>query len=411
MELKTNYQYTYFIYPFAVKKENYKRYIKGLLSNKNFNVKFFDSFKDIELFNYFLPSIKKKYFQDFSFSQEKLSEFKKLSNSNRKRILLEEDCLIFEYRLDNEYQGKTGDEEGIFFKISKIELICFSTGICFLLMKTNIEDSNEFSDILNFNYKFSNLGLEYKKIRNINNIKIQTDRFNNMQEVNTFIEDITGTKVINNEIDIDENSFQTYTYACVDSKYWNKDTDFKNLEKEFIKFAEVYPSSSNNYIEYDKLTILANSNFMRLRINNRCSALICSSTESINYTNLAFEYENQYLYTYIIALHQRYYLKKLNKQLTNKYNNENCMEKLADFIKNMWSTEVTQEPFGHKIYKRCKEKLNLDDLYKDLKNNYDIFYKKAKIERCTKLVSILIGIMIICSILNISSLLAWYFFK
>ena len=37
MELKTNYQYTYFIYPFAIKEENYRKYVTNLIKNKNFN--------------------------------------------------------------------------------------------------------------------------------------------------------------------------------------------------------------------------------------------------------------------------------------------------------------------------------------------------------------------------------------
>ena len=29
MELKTSYQYTYFIYPFAIKEQNYKKYVNN----------------------------------------------------------------------------------------------------------------------------------------------------------------------------------------------------------------------------------------------------------------------------------------------------------------------------------------------------------------------------------------------
>ena len=35
MELKTNYQYTYFIYPFAIKEGEYKRYVTNLIKSKN----------------------------------------------------------------------------------------------------------------------------------------------------------------------------------------------------------------------------------------------------------------------------------------------------------------------------------------------------------------------------------------
>ena len=34
MELKTNYQYTYFIHPFAIKEGNYQKYILKMLKEK-----------------------------------------------------------------------------------------------------------------------------------------------------------------------------------------------------------------------------------------------------------------------------------------------------------------------------------------------------------------------------------------
>ena len=411
MELKTNYQYTYFIYPYAIKKESYNSYIKGLMKNKKFDIKFFDGFKDIELYDYFLPSIKKNYFQNFTFSKEKLSLFNKLSFSNRKRILTNQESITFEYKIDDEYQGKTGEAEGIFFTINKIRLICFKTGICFLLIKTHIEETNNFSNILDFNYKFSNLKFEANNLKNINNIKIQTNKFSNMQQLSEFIEKIIGTKIINREIDIDENSFQIYTYACIDSKYWNKSDNFKNIEKEFLKFSEVAPSSSNEFKEFEKMNVIANSNFMRLRINQKCCALICSSTENANYTKLPVNYENQYLYTYIFALHQRVYLKKVNRDLKNKKDNEEQIKKMVEIMNDVLETEITQDSLGEKIYKRCREKFNIDDLYKDLKNKYDIFYKKAKIEKYTKITSILITIMTLCLLVSISNLLAWRYFE
>ena len=71
MELNLNYQYTYFIYPYAIKTEKYKKYITSMIKNKNYHLKFFDGFKDIDLYNYFIPSIKSNTFQDFTFSKEK----------------------------------------------------------------------------------------------------------------------------------------------------------------------------------------------------------------------------------------------------------------------------------------------------------------------------------------------------
>ena len=40
MELMTKYQYTYFIYPFAIEEGKYKRYLQRLLQNKKCRVRF-----------------------------------------------------------------------------------------------------------------------------------------------------------------------------------------------------------------------------------------------------------------------------------------------------------------------------------------------------------------------------------
>ena len=58
MELMTNYQYTYFIYPYVIDEKKYKRYLQNLLCNKKCQVRFFDKQKDIHLYTYFLPSIR-----------------------------------------------------------------------------------------------------------------------------------------------------------------------------------------------------------------------------------------------------------------------------------------------------------------------------------------------------------------
>lgn len=409
MELKTNYQYTYFIYPFAIKQENYKKYVSNLIRNKNYQIKFFDSFKDIELFKYFVPNVKEKIFQDFSFNDEKITKFRKLSLASQLNILKEQNCLTFEYILNNQIQGKIEEKDGIFFTISKIELVCFKTGICFLLIKTHLLNTESFSDILNFNYKFENINFENKNIKKLENIKIQTDKFNNISDISKILEEITGKKTESKQLDIDENLFLVYTYACLDSTYWSKDIDFENIENEFIKLSEVKPSNATINVDYDKLSMLANSSYMKMRINSKCAALICSSVDSNNYTRLAEEYENQYLYTYIIALHQKYYLKKLNKEFNNK--SKITINRFLKFTNDIWISEITVDSFGQKLYKRCKEKFNLEDLFNEAKNKYNIFYKKLNIEKSKKINIILIILLIIFSVIGLANLCFLKFFS
>lgn len=409
MELKTNYQYTYFIYPFAIKKENYKKYVANLIRNKNYQIKFFDSFKNVELFKYFVPNIKEKNFQDFSFTTEKINKFEKLSNSYKLKTLQGQNCLIFDYILDDEIQGKIDEKDGIFFSIPKIELICFKTGICFLMLKTHLENTNDFADLLNFNYKFENINFENKNIKKLDNIKIQTNRFNNISGISKILEDIAGQKIESNKIDIDENMFLVYTYACLEANYWNKDSDFEDIENEFVKLAEVKPSSREINVDYDKLSMFANSSYMKIRVNNKCAALICSSADANNYTKLAQSYENEYLYTYIIALHQKYYLKKLNRDFESKP--QKTIDNFIKFSQSIWISEVTEDSFGQKLYKRCKEKFNLEELFNDVKNKYDIFYKKLNIDKNKKINTTFIILLIILLVVGIANLCSWIFFK
>ena len=411
MELKINYQYTYFVYPFAIAVEEYKKYILNLLNDKRYDLKFFDSFKDIDLYNYFIPSIKTSTFQDFSFSKEKIEAFYRLSSTNQYKELLNQNCIMFEYHLPEELQGKIEEKDGIFFKIQKIELICFKTGICFLLLKTHIEETDKFSDLLNFNYKFGNINLENKSLKKLETIKIQTDIFSSMQYISDIIKEITGKKIDSKELDIDDDIFLTYAYACIDSTFWNKDSDFQNIENEFIKFSDVCPSNTNVHVDYEKLTMLSNASYMKLRINHKGSFLICSSTDSNNYTKLPYIYEKQYLYTYLIALHQRYYLKKLSKEFGKQTRIKKAIQQFLNFTNKIWINEVTTESFGQKVYNRCREKMNLEILYQEVKNKYDVFYKEQKIEKNIQQNRIFICLMVITLLFCIANFASWLFFK
>ena len=54
MELKTNYQYTYFIHPFVIRDGKYANYLLKLLKDKNCNLKIFQKEKDLKVYRYFL---------------------------------------------------------------------------------------------------------------------------------------------------------------------------------------------------------------------------------------------------------------------------------------------------------------------------------------------------------------------
>ena len=300
MELKTNYQYTYFLHQFVIKEGKYQKYILKMLRDKDFKLKTFQKEKDFKMYQYFLPKTKDFLFSSFSFGSSKLKRLEDLPDETRAAILSKYPCNIFEYRITKDIQGKVDDSKGIFFTISKIEIVCFETGICFLVIKTNVEDDNSFSNILNFNYKFRDINGE-ATLDAYDNIRLQTNSFANSETFRDFIRKITGSNLDALKLDIDTERFLTYSYICIDQEAWNNGSDFDKIAHHYIRFANVLPADNSRKLE-EKITTVSSWKYAKLALSKLGVMLFSSSEDMNNYTILPDEFENQFLYTYIINL-------------------------------------------------------------------------------------------------------------
>ena len=90
MELKTKYQYTYFIHPYVVEKTKYDKYILKLLKNKRCELKIFEKEKDMNIYTHFLPHFRNFIFPSFEIRGEKLKEFNRLKLEPKSKILANE---------------------------------------------------------------------------------------------------------------------------------------------------------------------------------------------------------------------------------------------------------------------------------------------------------------------------------
>ena len=380
MELKTNYQYTYFIYPFVIKDDKYKEYILKMLKDKNCNLKtrefLFSSFR------YENTNITK--------SENLLKKAKQLSKNP---------CNIFEYKIENDIQGKIDKTDGIFFTIRKIEIICFKTGICFLTIKTNIDDYTKFSNILNFNYKFKDINNELLELENYDNIRIQTESFSDTKTFQQFVYEITGSSKESNELDIDTQKFLTYSYVCIDQENWNDTNSFDKIEHQFIKYSNLLPADSSRSYEYEKTDIFSKWKYAKIGLSKLGVMLFSSSVDMNNYTLLPEEYENQYFYTWILNLYKKIYLKKLELELKNK--NRKSRKEFIEFTKNMWIQEITQDKIGSLLNNKISEVFDIQNLYNQVKDKYDIIYKELNIEKEKKSTIVVLLILMISLVLNI----------
>ena len=400
MELKTKFQYTYFIHTFLINKSRYDKYIAKLLKDEKFNLRIFQKEKDLELYSYFLPRMRNFLFKTFELNKERLEKLDELPFDTKTAIISDMPCVTFEYDLQKDLQGKTVDENSIFFKIQKVSVVCFNTGICFLALKTNIEESDKFADVLNFNYKFRDINQEYN---NYDDIKLQADYFADMQEIKKFIIDITGPNFDAMKIDLNVERFYTFSYTCIDQSAWNVNTTFENIRPEFLKYIEILPDDQGDNVK-ENAKILSNTKFSKIGVSKLGVNLLSSDVDINNYTILSQEYENQYFYTYILALYSKAILKKLDYDFKMGKNIEKTRKEFIEFTKKIWVQEATSEDFGSLLYQNIRKSLEVEEQYGKIKNKYDILYRELKIEK-TERMSIFIAIVLVITL--IFNILNW----
>lgn len=237
-------------------------------------------------------------------------------------------------------------------------------------MKTSIEDTDDFSDLLNFNVKFRDINSETGK-SGYNNIRIQTSTFGDIKKLAEIIREITISSGEAKKIDIDINRFLTYSYACIDGGYWN-DSETEKLE-----------------------------------VSTEGVNLITSSVNTENYTSLPFEFENEYLYTYIFTLYQKLYFKKMLNDFEGNLKGTKARKEFVKFTNDIWVHEVTAADKGILLFRETKEVLELNKLYEKVKEQYDVTYKNFNMKNSdmlNKLVLVLLAASVVTNIVNFINL-------
>lgn len=412
MELKTKFQYTYFIHPYIVDETKYDKYILKLFRDKKCSFKIFQKEKDLDIYNFFLPHIRDYVFPTFEFRGEKLKYFNNLSNEAKSKIVAREHVACFDYNLSKDIQGKMGEEDGIFFSIAKIQIICFDTGICFLAIKTHIEDTDEFSDLLDFNYRFKTINSEFSSLKDYENIKIQTDIFNDVKDLSELITQITGVyqrKISGTREELANSNFFVYSYACIESDKWNEKSEFLQIENEFYKYANALPrqylSDFNKTNIEQNLHIIEKFKYSKMALTKNSSNILCSGIDTFNYTKLPHQYENEYFYTYILILYQKMFLKRLNSDFKEYEKISKMRTKFINFTKQIWEKEITLDDTGSLYYKTIKKTLEIEELYDEIRTKYEIIYKDLNIEKNNSYYSIIIILLIFSLIFNTVNIL------
>lgn len=406
MELMTKYQYTYFIYLYVIDSNKYSQYIKKLLKNKKCRLRIFEKDKDMHLYQYFLPDIRDYMFWSFGLSKKAIRNYETLDVELKANLLSEHECNIFQYELSRDLQGKIGEKGGIFFDINEIKLICYKTGICFLIMKTALLENKSFTDVLNFNYKFREINSKTYNMKEYENIRLQSDIFKDVKEVSTLIEEITDHNVGSKRMNFDDEKMIVYSYSCLDQNSWNEETEHETINKLFEKYRSLLPANKETgdvSSRRENIEIYEN-NYIRYGFSNSGTVLLTSDISTANYTTVAQKYESEYLYTYILELYKKFLLKKLNNDFNKNRGFKKVETEFLNFTKKLWIQEITDDELGRTLSKEWHEKLDTEEIFLKLKNKYDILYKKYNIENTSQKnekLAIGIVILIVIGVINL----------
>ena len=410
MELSFKYHYSYFLHPYTIDQGKYEKYLLRLLKDKKATLKIFEKEKDLDIYNYFSSNVRGNLFPTFELRDEKLREFNELNNEKKAKMLSTHSCVCFEYMLGSTVQGKVGKENGIFFNIPKMDIVCFNTGICFLSIKTIIEESEKFSDILNFNYKFKEINSEFASLKQYENINIQTDILKDVTEISDIIKDITGTQ--RNDTSL-ENKFYTFGYTCIPYECWNDKNGFENFDNEFLKYVNTFPSNYitdlNRQSEEQNLSTISKLKYSRTGITKSNCNLLCSAVDMYNYTKLPYEYETVIYYTYILRLYQKIFLKNINNQFKSYDKIIHIRKNFIDFTKTLWAKEITNDDTGSLYYRMLGNTFELDEQFEQIRKKYEIIYKDLDIEKNNRNYSIMVMLLILSLILNTFTIIAYMF--
>lgn len=383
MELKAKYQYTHFIYPFVVEDKNYISFINSLISkNKLWKMYVSESQNDEELYNFYLPYMRRFLFPTIFWSSEYKKQFKMMSNFKKANVVSKLSCVTFEYNLAN---IKTGSVEAkrfgeIDFDISKISLICFEPGICFLDIKTEIEYDDEFIDfnkILDFNHTFRNL--TPRAIDKVNSSAlIKAKNIDKIESIAKFIKSVTQGFETTDLEKIYYDKMFTYSYVCI--KDWENPDDINKFENEFYKLQYVMESKSTAIFNKDFEKLKENTysrwDYSKFGFSRESGIVMVSDKEKYDITRMPYMYEKTYLYMLLLAFYQRISLINFSQDLLkeDKTMVKTLKKRFTKFTNISWFSQITNSEHGMDVWRKWQQAFELHTLFEEVRKEYMEYY-------------------------------------
>ena len=338
---------------------------------------------DKESYDFFLPYMKRFLFPTLFWSNQSKKQFKSMSLNKKIFNVLKLSCLTFDYQLSNIKTGTISHGrhfDTINFDISSIKLIVFKGGICFLDIKTEIEEPQEYIDfdtLLDFNHSFRTLTPQgIGKLSQLTKMKARN--IDKIENIAIFIKSIISGFETKDVEKIYYDKMFTYSYACIDD--WKTEKDFENIKNDFLKFQYVMSSKSSaifnkNCSKLDE-NMYSRWQYSMFGFSKESGVVLVSEKEKYNITRMPYNFEKKYLYMLLLAFYQRIMLINFSQDLAKK--DKSMARKLTNrftkFTHFSWFSQITNSEHGMDIWENWIKAFKLKELFEEVHKEYLEYY-------------------------------------
>lgn len=384
MSLNVKYQYTHFIYPFVVEEKNHNNFLTSILKQeKDWTLYVHNYETDKESYDFFLPYMKRFLFPTLFWTSQYEKQFKAMSLNKKVYNVSKLSCVTFEYQLSNIKNGTIANGrhfDTINFDISSIKLIVFKGGICFLDIKTEIEELEEYIDfntLLDFNYSFRKL--TPRGISDLSNMsKMRARNIDKIENIAIFIKSIISGFETKDVEKIYYDKMFTYSYACVDD--WKNEKDFDKIKNDFLKFQYVMNSKSSAIFNKDCKRLNDNMysrwQYSMFGFSKESGVVLVSDKEKYNITRMPYNFEKKYMYMLLLAFYQRIMLINFSQDLAKKDKSmaRSLTNRFTKFTHFSWFSQITNSEHGMDIWENWIEAFKLKELFDEVHKEYLEYY-------------------------------------
>lgn len=382
MELKTVYQYTYFVYPFIIKKERYRDFCgKILKTTDEWSFHIHDYSGKTGAYEYFLPYVKKFLFPTLYWNKEKVEQFNNAGFKKKLDMISGLSSINFKYNLHSDSCCKFSGE-GMNVVIDTIEMACFDRGICFLIIKTRLDSEKtlHLSDVLNFNHKFRTINPRYMKKKKTEGLILNSMDFRKLEDLSTFIENLLNGFEDVHWDNVYFDKLFTYSYVCLDAEAWNEEKKLDSFINEFYKFQYVLPADYGSSFASGHKDMAQNTysrwKYAIYGFTRESGVFLSSNIEKFNSTKLPAYFENIYSYILLLAFYQRIALLLFSQELLNTGKNkiETLKEELTKFTHFSWFSQITNSENGMDLWKNWQKAFDLYAMFDEVQKEYTEYY-------------------------------------